>query len=161
MPTARRIVAVIPLCLAVAFGLASIPAHADQQQYGFTVNVTLSPKAAARLAKLKEGVAVAAYYGGEPVPARMKEGGESGEISLDTETITLSSTGGPAAITGRHVDTSRLSWIKGGVAQVLINVFSARRSSPDNLLDCGIFEGSVAKARSAPIKIACKLIEED
>jgi hypothetical protein len=44
--------------------------------------------------------------------------------------------------------------------QLLINVFSGRKSSPNNLLDCGIYEGLLKSAREANIKVACKLIGE-
>ncbi len=44
--------------------------------------------------------------------------------------------------------------------QLLINVFSGRKSSQDNLLDCGIYEGPLKSAPEANIKVTCKLIGE-
>ncbi len=44
---------------------------------------------------------------------------------------------------------------------VLINVYTARKTTQDNLIDCGIFEDTLAKAQaSQPIPIACKMIGE-
>ena len=43
---------------------------------------------------------------------------------------------------------------------MLINVFSGRHSSPDNLLDCGLFQDKIAVAARGPIQIRCKLIGE-
>jgi hypothetical protein len=44
---------------------------------------------------------------------------------------------------------------------VLVNVVSARLSSPDNLLACGVLEDSLAKARAKPIAIFCKTLDEE
>ncbi len=44
--------------------------------------------------------------------------------------------------------------------QLLINVYSGRKSSPNNLLDCGIYEGSFQAIQGQSIPIACKLIGE-
>ena len=68
--------------------------------------------------------------------------------------------GGAAQFAPRRYDRSRLAYIEGGKLQVLINVYSGRRSSRDNLIDCGIFEDSIDVAARAPIKISCKLIGE-
>ena len=53
----------------------------------------------------------------------------------------------------------RIGWLA-ALPQVNVNVFSSRRSGPDNLLDCDFFQGTVAAARRAPIRLACKLIGE-
>jgi hypothetical protein len=42
----------------------------------------------------------------------------------------------------------------------LINVYSGRKSSPDNLLDCGIYEGPLKAVQSQSIPISCKIIGE-
>ncbi len=43
---------------------------------------------------------------------------------------------------------------------MLVNVFSGRHSSPDNLLDCDFFQDKITVAARAPIPIHCKLIGE-
>jgi len=72
--------------------------------------------------------------------------------------LTCPGANGTAVITGNKVDPKALPWVV--KPQVLINVFSARHSDPNNLLDCGIFEDDVAKAQAHPIQIACKVIGE-
>jgi len=42
--------------------------------------------------------------------------------------------------------------------QLLINVFSGRHSSPDNLLDCGIIQEKMSKVKGKIFTIDCKLI---
>jgi hypothetical protein len=146
-----------PMGLMILLALAQ-PALAAAPSYGFRVAVTLSPKAAALLQAKHEGIVVSAMYTGEPTPAKMNQAEEDGTISLGTEDVTIPGAPGIAVITGKTVIVAHLSWVK--AFDVLINVYSARRSSPDNLLDCGIFQDTVAKAQAQPIPIACKLIGE-
>jgi hypothetical protein len=148
----------LPTCFVVIFGVAETTALADGPQYGFIVNVSVSPKAATRLAALKEKITVAADYEGFPVPSKMNKAGEMGQIGLGGEAVTIPGTGGRATITGKNLKMNRISWVKD--VQVLINVFSARLSGPDNILDCSIFEDSVSKAQRMPVNIRCGLIEE-
>ncbi|MFJ5489179.1 hypothetical protein ACIKTA_17125, partial [Hansschlegelia beijingensis] len=45
--------------------------------------------------------------------------------------------------------------------RINVNLYTARRKSADNLLDCAPFEGAVPKAADWPVRMACKLIGED
>ncbi|MGZ5827314.1 MAG: hypothetical protein ACXWJW_02115, partial [Xanthobacteraceae bacterium] len=62
-------------------------------------------------------------------------------------------------VTGNKVNPAQVGWVKS--VHILVNVFTARRSGDLNLIDCGIFDGSVAEARAKPVAIACKLIGEN
>jgi hypothetical protein len=53
-----------------------------------------------------------------------------------------------------------LKWLDDRGPQLLINVYSGRKSSPNNLLDCGIYEGSLQAIQGQSIPISCKLIGE-
>jgi len=53
-----------------------------------------------------------------------------------------------------------LKWVGNQGPQLLINLYSGRKSSPDNLLDCGIYEGPLKAVEGKNIPIACKLIGE-
>jgi hypothetical protein len=53
-----------------------------------------------------------------------------------------------------------MKWVDSSRPQLLINVYSGRKSSPNNLLDCGIYEGSLAAIQGQSIPISCKLIGE-
>jgi len=44
--------------------------------------------------------------------------------------------------------------------QLLINVYSGRRSSKNNLLDCDIYEDALRPILGTTIPISCKLIGE-
>ncbi len=128
---------------------------------GFDLSVTLSKKAAARLAAEKEEIAAFASYYGEPKPGAEKHADEIGQISVSTEDewVEIPGTGGHAHISGAKVDKRTLKWVEGDV-MVNVNVVSARKSNPDNILDCDIVDGAVAAVRKSPITLHCYLSEE-
>jgi hypothetical protein len=143
----------------VAVLALAVPA-AQGAGFGFTVAVSLSPKAAATLKARGEGIVVAAMYSGEPIPAKASKADEMGMIDLGEEDVTIPGANGRAVITGAKVIGAHVGWVK--APGVLINVYSARKTSQDNLLDCGIFEDTVAKAQATqPIAITCKMIGEN
>jgi hypothetical protein len=43
---------------------------------------------------------------------------------------------------------------------VNVNIYSARRSGPDNILDCDFFDDSLTVAQQAPLTLHCRLIGE-
>ena len=60
---------------------------------------------------------------------------------------------------GAAVDTGALAYI-GGPVMLNMNVYSARRAGPDNVLECDLFDGLLTRASTAPIELRCGLIEE-
>ncbi|MER9250709.1 hypothetical protein NKI59_02675 [Mesorhizobium sp. M0598] len=79
----------------------AVPATA-QGDLGFDVNVTLSKKAAAKLAVEKEGIVVFASYYGDPKRSAAKHANEVGQIDLtpQDEEVEIAGTGGRARISG-------------------------------------------------------------
>ena len=147
-------------CLLAVATLASGPANAADESMGFSVDVSLSSSAVAKLAALNEKIVISVLWYGEPTRAARKRADEMGQIDLGTEQVRLPGSGGRAEITGRSVQVKHIEWVKNRAVLVNVNVFSARLSGPDNLLDCGLFENTVSVARSKPVQIACKLIGE-
>lgn len=152
--------------LALAAILSLLPAAvvAAEPVPKFSVTVTLSQAALGKLATIKEQMTVSAHYSGEPTKdaEKKKIPNEIGEVDLGDEEQTRA----PAkatetfAFAGKTFDTKKTKWIKPGTSGILINVYSARRAVDDNVLDCGIFQDTVAVAMAKPIAITCKLIGE-
>lgn len=144
-----------------ALALAAFPAAADET-LGFDINVTLSEKAAATLAARKEGIVAFASYYGDPKRSAEKHADEVGQIDLTPrdEEVEIPGSGGRAHISGANVDQKRIDWLAGPV-KINLNVASARKSGPDNLLACDFIDGALADVRKAPITLHCSLIEEN
>ena len=126
---------------------------------GFDLQIQLSKQAARELSRRKEGVTISASYSGDPKPAAKRHANEVGLIDLGRETFTLRGIDGPARVTGATVDQTRMGWIA-GPPMVNVNVFTARRSSPNNLITCDIIDGPVARLSAAKTTLFCGLISE-
>ncbi len=159
--------AVLPLLLASA---ALTPAFAQQQSAkpttppttvpGFTVTVTYSQKAMAALAAGKETVIVVGYLSGSPIPGTPKKYIDHiGEIDMG-EVKREIAPGATAKFDSVKLNQPMMKWLDSQGPQLLINVYSGRKSSPNNLLDCGIYEGALKAIQGQSIPIACKLIGE-
>ncbi|MER9061415.1 hypothetical protein [Mesorhizobium sp. M0698] len=138
----------------------AVPATA-QTDMSFDVNVTLSKKAAAKLAADKERIVVFASYYGDPKRSAEKHANEVGQIDLtpQDEEVEIAGTAGHAHVSGAKVDAKRLDWLA-GPANVNVNIASARKSSPDNLLSCDFIDGSLSDVQRKPVTLHCGLIEE-
>lgn len=125
----------------------------------FTVNVTFSAKAAAKLAGMNEKVIVSAMFYGEPRPGfEPKEAGDVG-VNLGNIDNTIAPANG-ATIFAPAFDAAKLAKEVKGEPRVLINIYSARQADDNNLLDCGIYDDLVSAAAKTAPTIACKLIVE-
>ncbi|HEV2133038.1 MAG TPA: hypothetical protein VGR47_02125 [Terracidiphilus sp.] len=129
---------------------------------GFAVKVSFSKKANDELTSRSETVVVVGYLSGFPklgTPKRLLDG----QIK---DTIWLGEVEGefmPGSLTTFNrikLDQSRLKWVDHRGPQLLINVFSGRKSSPDNLLSCDTYEGSLQSVQGRDVEIFCKLIRE-
>ena len=134
-------------------------AQALPNPYAFDVDVALSDAAAKVLADGSETVIVSAAYFGDGKagldPAILNE---VGQVDIGAAQVELPGAG-RARLDGSAVRRERLAFIAGDL-QVNVNVFSGRRSSDDNLLDCGFFQDSVAVAAAEPVVLSCRLIAE-
>jgi hypothetical protein len=122
-----------------------------------TVNVTFSDRALSEMTTRGEGVVVSAYWMGEPAEAATLPTNEVGTIFLLSEDITLQP--GPAQVVlGGSLAAAPLDQVT--VPMLNVNVFSARWTSEDNLIDCGFLDAPMAELAAAPQSITCKLIGE-
>lgn len=123
----------------------------------YSLDVSLSAKAAAKLSSSGETIHVSAMYYGSAKPG--VKGDEAGQIQLGAEEIDIPKAGllKLGQITLKPADIKK---IKEKQPLVLINVYTSRKVFADNLLDCGLFQDKVTVAAKKPVKIACKLIGE-
>jgi len=124
------------------------------------VKITYSQKAMNALVERKESVVVAGYLYSFPKPGTPRR--DVDEISqVDVGEVKGEIAPGAIATFGRvKLDQSLLKWVDKQGTQLLINVYSGRKSSENNLLDCGIYEGSLQAIQGRTITIDCKLIGE-
>lgn len=137
--------------------IQSGPASPDP--FAFTVDVTLSDAAKEQFGLSGETVIVGATYFADPADDAEKDiVNDIGQVDLGSALVTLSGEG-QAAFGSSGLQRDRLDFIE-GKPQVNINVWSGRKSSPNNLLDCDMFQDAIAVAASKPVAIDCRLLEE-
>jgi hypothetical protein len=143
----------------VALLASNPPTKAAEESLAFSVEISLSQKAAAKLAALPEGIIVSASYSGDPAPGAEKHTDQIGRIPLGIENIEAPGKAGTVSVTATKIKRNRFVWIKGPVL-LNVNVYSARHSGPDNILACDFFDGNLEDAVHKPMSLHCSLIAE-
>lgn len=139
--------------------ISKVPA-AEDNSLGFDVELSFSPNALKELSERGERIVVSVDYYGYPKPSAEQHADEVGRILLGRENLEVPARPGTVHVTGTSVDSGRLDWIEGEV-MVNGNVFSARRSDPNNLIECDFIDGKLADIVPAPVALHCALIEEN
>ncbi len=156
------LVAAAALSPAVAQQPSAKPAPPVTTVPGFSVSITYSQKAMQTLIARKETVIAAAYLAGYPIKGTPKKYvDDEGKVDIGVGEITAEvAPGAIATFKSIPLDPALVKWIDSRGPELLINVYSGRKSSPDNLLDCGIYEGSLKAIQGQTIPISCKMIGE-
>lgn len=137
------------------FLTALLAAPAWAQETTLTLHISFDAASATKLQEAGEMVIVSSYFWGDPVAGNVLPVNEMGQLYLGGEqatvwpqeqTVTIGGSLGGAPI--------------GNVAapMVNVNIYSARITSPDNLLDCGIVDGETDALSKSTQEITCKLI---
>ncbi|MBS0249438.1 MAG: YARHG domain-containing protein [Proteobacteria bacterium] len=122
----------------------------------YVVQLALSRAAANKLSQSGETVRIAAFYYGTATRPSVEN--ESGEIALANEAVDLPSGTTAANLGGISISEAEIGKTSEGQPLLLINVYTSRKVFPDNLFDCGIYQGPAAQA--GQVNINCKLIGE-
>ena len=146
--------------LAAALSALALVQPAAAGALGFDLTLKLSDRLKTELTARNETIIVRASFYGEPNEAAISEIDDMGYIQLGVEELELQPLDGSVAVTDAPVPPARLALLA-GKPLVNVNVFSGRKSSPDNLIMCDFIDGPVEDLRPAPTEIFCGLISED
>jgi len=128
---------------------------------GFAIDIVLTQRAAAELARRREGITVWTSFSGTPRNENANHVDDhSGELDLGSHEVTVAGQNGRVDIPGSALRRERFGNLR-GAPQVLVNVFSARRSDQNNLLNCGIVQGELSQVAGRTHRITCSLIGEN
>lgn len=122
------------------------------------ITVNLSPAAKAEFARTGETIQLDVVYGGDPTQEGQSRVNELGVVELgrvkrevtDGETVNLS----------EDVLDKRLLEMTVGQPQLMVNVTSGRKSSPNNVLACDFYWETLSVAGERGVTIPCKLLSE-
>lgn len=124
----------------------------------FEIEVSSSEAAAKTLGNQKETIIVAAYFSG--IPTDEKDMDDVGMLPVLNKEIELSGDQRVARFEGLKFPRTIYEKLKDKDIELLINVFSGRKSSEDNLLDCGLLQVTAGQLKDKRFTLGCKLIGE-
>lgn len=122
----------------------------------YVVQLALSRLAEDKLRRSGETVRIAASYYGTAVDTSAAD--NDGEVALASEAVDLPTGATATNLGGISIADADIRKTSEGQPMLLINVYTSRKVFPDNLLDCGIYQGAAALA--GQVSITCKLIGE-
>lgn len=139
----------------VATRSAAARPHAEPD---LRLEVSLSPAAERLLAAREEEFIVAVRYFADAKPGVRTQLNGVGQVDLGTQEFELRQAG-PMHLRAPNVTPAERQLMKAPM-EININVFSNRRTSADNLLDCNFYQDYVDLARRDGMKIKCGLLSE-
>jgi hypothetical protein len=119
-----------------------------------TIDLVLDPAAEAALQGREEWVVVSAWYFGDPAVDSVPMD-EMGLVYLGEERVTVFPVS-QRIVLGGALAGAPVDWVIEPLINV--NVFSARLTDQNNLLNCGLVEGPVAEMAGAVQTISCSLL---
>ena len=131
--------------------IAAAPASAQES---VTIELVLDPAAEAALQGRGEWIVVNAWYYGDPALDAVPMD-EMGLVYLGEEEATIYPVSQQIVLGGMMAGAPR-DWVIDPIVNV--NVFSARMTDQNNLLDCGFVEGPQAELAAATQVISCSLL---
>ena len=155
----------MPLAFALVLCGCSRPrtaAPSQPEQKGlFSVKVQLSDAATKKLIDSKETIIIAGDFTGHP-----KQGTQTRYLDIKSGDVVLGGVkqeirpGQTAIFDQPNLNPDALAQIDSQSPHILMDVYSGRRSSKNNLLGCDVYDGSFESIRGRTIVIRCQLIEE-
>jgi len=125
------------------------------------VNLQLSDAARTKLIDNKETIIVTGSFTGHP-----KQGTEARFLDIKSGDVVLGDVkqeihpGETAIFDQLNLNPDALARIDSQGPHILMDVYSGRRSSKNNLLDCNVYDGSLDSVHGRTIEIFCQLIRE-
>ncbi len=134
---------------------ALLASPAMAQETNVTLHISFDAASATKLQETGEMVIVSSYFWGDPATGNVLPVNEMGQLYLGGEQVTVWPNEQTISI-GHSLAGAPVGNVE--TPMVNVNVYSARISSEDNLLDCGIVDGPTDALSKSPQDITCKLI---
>jgi hypothetical protein len=125
----------------------------------FAIAIKLSPQAEKRLSYLHETIKVLAMFDGDPLPGQGHYNAPMRDVYLgsDEELVDANNI---AIFNSTKISQRHWNQLADKNYYVTINVFSARKTFKNNLLDCGVPDEHISTFAGRTIEVHCRLIGE-
>lgn len=126
----------------------------------FTVEITFSDKAKARFEDKKESIILSAVFVGIPKDPKNPNLAEDGQFYLGSADREIYY-GQVATFEGVKLPKKLFDQLNGDEPEYIINVYSGRKTDPDNLINTDLLSGKVSSAANRHMKLHAQLIYGD
>ena len=123
----------------------------------FAIAIELSPQAEKRLNDLHETIKVLAMFDGDPLPGQGHDNAPMRDVYLgsDEKLVDANNT---SKFSSTKISQRHWNQLADKDYYVTINVFSARKTFKNNLLDCGVPEKHISTFAGKTTVVRCQLI---
>jgi len=125
----------------------------------FAIAIKLSPQAEKRLSDLHETIKVLAMFDGDPLPGQGHYNAPMRDVYLGSDEK-LVDANNIAKFSSTKISQRHWNQLADKDYHVTINVFSARKTFKNNLLDCGVPDRQISTFAGKTIEVNCWLIGE-
>jgi hypothetical protein len=140
---------------ALAFAVLTASPLWAQELPSLPLRPEFDPAATAALTASGEKVAVSAWFYGPP-SSKWIGTDQMGLTTVRWEEITLEPVDQTVQL-GEHIGQIAMDWVAKPFLNV--NVYSARQSGSDNILDCGMIDEPLGRLRQRVAVITCELLD--
>ncbi len=131
---------------------------AKPASFGYDIALSITPAAAAKMAKTGDNITVFALYYGNATPASASLADPSdGTIHLNTDKVEVEAKDQTVHMTGEGVNTPNFDKITEKKPLVLINLFATKAGKKNLAIACNGFQDYVSSAQARPVAIRCDL----
>jgi hypothetical protein len=142
------------ICLAIVCAAACVDHSQAVDGPNFDVRITLSDAARSQLQSAGETMRVTAYFDGNSWYKPFYAGGPFRAVFLGKKEVEVG-LDEVAHFRGITFPGKEFANLTRGRYYVTINVFSARRANPNNMLNCNVREGPSAQFAAQLIEVRC------
>jgi hypothetical protein len=123
----------------------------------FAIAIAPSPQAEKRLQDLHESIKVLAMFDGDPLPGQGHDNAPMRDVYLGSDEK-LVDTNNIAKFSSTKISQRHWNQLADKDYYVTINVFSARKTYKNNLLDCDLLDKHISTFAGKTIEVHCRLI---
>jgi len=125
----------------------------------FAIAIKLSPQAEKRLRDLRETIKVLAMFDGDPLPGQGHDNAPMRDVYLGSDEKLVDAKN-IARFSSTKISQRHWNQLADKDYYVTINVFSARKTYKNNLLDCGFLGKNISSFAGRTVEVGCRLIGE-
>ena len=126
----------------------------------FEIEIKLNELAEKKIVDEKESIIVQAYYSGIPKDTTLKEYIDRGKISIGSQRVELFDNR-IAKFENMKISKKDYESLRDKNFEVLINVFTGRKTSSFNLINCDLFQDGIETIKGKRLILKGKLIVEN